>query len=833
MKIAIVAPSPVPFLIGGAERVWGGLARAISNETAHDVELIKLPSPERNLVEVMTSYEQFWRLNVDHFDLIITGKYPAWMVRHPNHVVYMLHTLRGLYDTYTAELSTSRVPGEQSILELLALLESPPRFDAVDEVFHRFRAAVAQHGEDHAAFAFPGHLAMRLVRYLDGVALQPSRIRRHVAISRTVATRPGYFPAGTTVAVAYPPSDLEGYRCEGFDYFFSAGRLDHPKRIDLLIRAMTHVRGQTRLLIAGAGPEEARIRAASQADARVELLGRVSSDQLIDLYAHARAVLYVPRDEDLGLVAIEAMSSSKPVITTVDSGGPTELVEHEVTGLVVQPEEAAIAGAMERLAHDLELCRAMGIEGLSRVAPITWANVLAVLLGESMPTVRMNAPPEAAAMGTPAIGDWRGGGRQKLVAVSTFPVYPRMGGGQLRCYGLYGALASQFDVEIISMDIAGSPGREVGFGEGFVERAIAKSSAHVRFDEEESQKAGAVVTDIVASEAGGLSPAYEEALSNALRDADAVILAHPYLLPLLQRLGCTAPIVYDAHNAEHQLKSGMLPATDYAQTLLQRVEEIEREAVRDSVLVTACSNEDAATLAAQYRVDRERIVVIPNGADISHIECVLGHRRAQRRSRWLQLLDTEDLRTRQDVAIFMASWHAPNLEAARRIIDFAPRLPGVLFLLVGSHCEAFRSVPLPTNVRLLGMVPEETKQSLLSMASVGLNPMLTGAGTNLKLVDYFASGLPVVSTPVGSRGIAGEDFVHLRVVPIERFVQGIRHVIANPGEAADQAKAARSLVEARYDWKALGAAMAEAICERLRTDLTAPRMASPRSLLGA
>jgi hypothetical protein len=48
MQIAIIAPSPVPFCVGGAENLWWGLLQYINQHTHHQADLIKLPSPERN-----------------------------------------------------------------------------------------------------------------------------------------------------------------------------------------------------------------------------------------------------------------------------------------------------------------------------------------------------------------------------------------------------------------------------------------------------------------------------------------------------------------------------------------------------------------------------------------------------------------------------------------------------------------------------------------------------------------------------------------------------------------------------------------------------------------
>src|SRR5687768_9875981 len=100
MKIGIVAPSPVPFCIGGAENLWWGLLHYLNQATDHQAELIKLPSPDLSFWQIIDSYHAFARLDLTHFDLLISSKYPGWMVQHPNHLCYLTHRLRGLYDTY-------------------------------------------------------------------------------------------------------------------------------------------------------------------------------------------------------------------------------------------------------------------------------------------------------------------------------------------------------------------------------------------------------------------------------------------------------------------------------------------------------------------------------------------------------------------------------------------------------------------------------------------------------------------------------------------------------------------------------------------------------------
>lgn len=65
---------------------------------------MKAPIRERTLTQLLKGYAAFAEWDLSHFDQVVTGKYPAWAIDHPNHRVWMLHPLRGLYDRYPAGL---------------------------------------------------------------------------------------------------------------------------------------------------------------------------------------------------------------------------------------------------------------------------------------------------------------------------------------------------------------------------------------------------------------------------------------------------------------------------------------------------------------------------------------------------------------------------------------------------------------------------------------------------------------------------------------------------------------------------------------------------------
>ena len=200
------------------------------------------------------------------------------------------------------------------------------------------------------------------------------------SIARTVSARLRKF-TGLDAEPLYHPPKLAGRLEPGpyGDYVLAVTRLEHVKRVDLAIDAFQHVDRSLRLVVAGDG--SVRPRLAARIDElglrpRVSLLGHVSDDDLVALYAGARGVLFVPYDEDYGYVTLEAFLARKPVVTASDSGGTLEFVEHGTNGLVAEPSPEAVAAAVNRLAADARLAASLGSSGYERARTVTWDGVV-------------------------------------------------------------------------------------------------------------------------------------------------------------------------------------------------------------------------------------------------------------------------------------------------------------------------------------------------------------------------------------------------------------------------------------------------------------------------
>jgi glycosyltransferase involved in cell wall biosynthesis len=816
MRIALVAPSAVPFAVGGAEKLWWGLTNHVNRYTPHAMELLKLPSPERNFWEIVRSYRQFSSLNLDHFDLVISTKYPAWMVAHENHVVYLQHRLRGLYDTYPehlalrpAELPPVLAPVwnllQQGALDRSAL----PEFFEHLEAFRSNRDVPEELKE--TLVAFPGPFARAVVHALDRIALSQRAIRRYYAISKTVAQREAYFPPGAAVEVVPHPSDLEGFRQEPGEFIFTASRLDPPKRIDLLIRAFRRSRTDAALVIAGEGPAADALRALADGDPRIRFAGRLADDDMVSHYARAHFVAFIPFQEDMGLVTLEAMKSGKPVLTVSDAGGVTEFVRDGVNGRVVAPDAESLARAIDAMMADRPRLLAMGDAARATGAEVSWKRTADALLSSARPAGGSAAAPEGDAR---APWPWTAPQEQRtrMLVLNTFGVFPPNSGGKKRIFYLFEALARHADITLLNLGTAGSAPELREFGAHFREIRIPPDERFVAADAALTRTLQRSVTDITALLHAHEIPALESVLTELMARSDVLVASHVYLAPLIAR-HWRGELWYDAHNVEADMKADILgvdrvaapfadaspgagaaePDASNATAAVARVASAERALVRAATRVLAASEHDASRLADLYGREIDSIEYVPNGVSLPEDPWLDRDRRARLKAS----LGFDG----RPVALFVGSDHGPNHEAADILVAAARERPSWTFVVAGSICdyEGLRSVP--DRVYPVGLVSQAELTTLFRAADVGLNPMLRGSGTNLKMLDYAAHGALVLSTEIGARGLGFVADTHYLPFPPDRLAQALDSLEPElPSPRLPMRAAARELVEHRFSW---------------------------------
>jgi glycosyltransferase involved in cell wall biosynthesis len=282
-----------------------------------------------------------WRMVPLDADLVIATNFPAFYARHPRKVLWLAHQHRAAYD-------------------------------GIDQPWSDL-------GGDEEGLALQRQLTEWDTRVIG-------EAERRFTIGRVVSDRLARYCGLDSTQLHHPPPLADRLTTGLFgDYVFGVNRLESNKRPELVVGGMLAATSGVRGVAAGTGslrPEMEELIDAGGGRGRVELAGFVSDHDLVPLLAGCLGVIYAPYDEDYGYVTLQAFLAGKPVITTTDSGGVLDWVEHEVTGLVVEPTPEAIGAAVERLAGDREMAARMGANGQARAAALDWSTVVKTLVGD-------------------------------------------------------------------------------------------------------------------------------------------------------------------------------------------------------------------------------------------------------------------------------------------------------------------------------------------------------------------------------------------------------------------------------------------------------------------
>jgi glycosyltransferase involved in cell wall biosynthesis len=197
---------------------------------------------------------------------------------------------------------------------------------------------------------------------------------------------------GVESEVLYPPVlRPEMFRASTYgDEIVSVCRIEHHKRQHLLVEALGRTRRPVRLHLCGTSMNPAYVQALRDTARRLGVADRVTieerwitEEEKADRLENALASAYLPFDEDsYGYPTIEAAHARRCTVTVSDSGGVTEFVRDGVTGVMTDPDPAALADAFDRLHADRAFAARLGGAAEAHVAElrIDWDTVVEKLL---------------------------------------------------------------------------------------------------------------------------------------------------------------------------------------------------------------------------------------------------------------------------------------------------------------------------------------------------------------------------------------------------------------------------------------------------------------------
>jgi len=238
-------------------------------------------------------------------------------------------------------------------------------------------------------------------------------------------------------------------------------------------------------------------------------------------------------------------------------------------------------------------------------------------------------------------------------------------------------------------------------------------------------------------------PGYRFLISDYLKSFDIIQFEGASFGNLIDHIQSDKIVVYDAHNVEYDYEKSEHTSKLIREISSNRIWKLEKKIAQRANKILTCSDEDAARLSNIYEIDQDKCLFVPNGIHLP---------RQNKEKNGLEpkgnSLHFESFSSR---AIFSGSNAEHNRVAVKFIIEHvAPKLiNNCAFIIQGQCGKQFQNSQL-SNV-FFDTEPGNVGK-YADICNIALNPVTQGSGTSLKVLDYLAHGLSVVSTNFGMRG---------------------------------------------------------------------------------
>lgn len=382
--------------------------------------------------------------------------------------------------------------------------------------------------------------------------------------------------------------------------------------------------------------------------------------------------------------------------------------------------------------------------------------------------------------------------REPALVLAPEAPYPLAGGGALRTASLIHYLARTRPVDLIVFRQPGSPHPAKFLPAGLARRVTAIDlPAHNRGLAARAWRNACRVTREVpplVDRFAGFEREMERALEG--RRYGVAVIEHFWCAPYCEQISAAAGrSVLNLHNIESRLHEHCAAVGHGAEAFAHRVFrraslDLERRWLPRFSEVLIASEADA--LAARAIAPSARVTVYPNAIP------------------WTPL----PARAGDHAIVFSGNLeYHPNVSAVcffREQVwpELRYRWPGLVWRLVGKNSTAVRRFTSgDTRIEVRGEVPDAVAE--LARSKVAVAPILAGSGTRLKIVEAWAAGVPVVSTPLGAEGLPVQDGENILLAGDARaFVSAVSRLLASVDLCDKLGRNGRLSMETDFTWEA-------------------------------
>ena len=271
---------------------------------------------------------------------------------------------------------------------------------------------------------------------------------------------------------------------------------------------------------------------------------------------------------------------------------------------------------------------------------------------------------------------------------------------------------------------------------------------------------------------------------------DVAVVEHFWCAPYWEQAAAVSDVtILDLHNIESVLHERSAWAASGAQALAHRAfqnicRRLEEKWLPRFTYLLAASQADAERLRTISPASN--VLIYPNSIPLS----------------------PAPPRQQEDVIVFSGNLeYYPNVSAVRYFRenvwpDLRAQWPGLVWRLIGKNPQAVERITRgDSRIELTGPVADAIPE--LARAKVAIVPVLAGSGTRVKILEAWAAGVPVVSTPLGAEGLPVRSGEHLLLAgDAPGFRDAVSTLLANQPLRDRIGRAGRYLFESEFTWEA-------------------------------
>lgn len=252
-------------------------------------------------------------------------------------------------------------------------------------------------------------------------------------------------------------------------------------------------------------------------------------------------------------------------------------------------------------------------------------------------------------------------------------------------------------------------------------------------------------------------------------------------------------IILDQHEYEgfvyqDYLQKGNIGEKIFALLNLIKFEKFTKK-IFSQIDAVLCVSKEEAEITKLKMKNQVNIWEVPNGVSEEFFQPISHFRN---KPNYILLCSNMNVQRNIDAAIWFVKNVFPKIKE---------KIPDAKFWIVGADPtpEVWKLNSI-SGVKVTGTV--DNIKDYYQKGKVFVAPYHFGAGTKLKVLEAMASGIPVVSTTVGCRGIEVVDGKHFLIADNEiDFSNRVIELLTNFEKREKLALAARKLVEEKYQWK--------------------------------